>query len=113
MNDMNAETLEALKGSVRKWNRIFCKGGVNLGPTNCPLCKLFVLSDCEGCPVSAKSGRSGCHGTPYYAFGRHHLGSHPIFIDHRVVGKCRSCKKHAKAERDFLASLLPSGEKWR
>lgn len=38
---MNSRTLKALKGSIRKWERI-CNGtGEDRGPRNCPLCELF------------------------------------------------------------------------
>ncbi len=112
MTDMTPKPLEALKGSIRKWNRIYCKGGVDIGAGNCPLCRLFPGTSCGNCPVHLFSG-TGCVNTPYEKWANHHMAAHGGKEPFRVVGKCRSCKKHSKAERDFLASLLPDGEKWR
>jgi hypothetical protein len=63
---MDERTLEALKGSIRKWERIAHEGGEDLSFDNCPLCKLFFQnSKCEGCPVAAKVESFGCLRTPY------------------------------------------------
>jgi len=64
---VNKETLEALKGSIEKWERIVYDGARDRGAANCPLCKLFS-SWCDGCPVAEKTGLSSCEGTPYGAF---------------------------------------------
>lgn len=72
---MDAETLEALRGSIAKWEGIVAGTIVDEGPTNCPLCKRFnklflgrqyTYPDmCTGCPVANFTGFPGCEGTPY------------------------------------------------
>lgn len=95
---MDEQTFRALQGSIAKWEAIVAGNGVDEGPDNCPLCKLFHPSvapddgrqNCDGCPVKAKTGRSYCAGSPYdeYAEG----------------GTSRA---QAKRELKFLQSLLP------
>lgn len=73
---MDAETLEALRGSIAKWQAIVDGTGTNGGALNCPLCVKFnstIQPDspefapcrCDGCPVHAATGKHGCKGSPY------------------------------------------------
>jgi hypothetical protein len=62
---MNAQTLKALKGSIRKWRGIVAGTIKDKGSENCPLCKVFLDRGCEGCPVNQAENREGCCGTPY------------------------------------------------
>ena len=105
---MKLETLEALRGSISKWQRIAAGQGVDRGPLDCPLCHLFnpPLSDadatprkCDGCPVKQATGRSYCQGSPYWIFWE---------ADEPGVS-LEYLRGLAAAERDFLISLLPSG----
>lgn len=102
---MNAEKLEALRGSIAKWQRIATGQGVNNGATDCPLCQLYnsplsaTSYDCEGCPVKQKTGQIGCKGSPYWKFWEADVpGASPGYL-----------RGLAAAERDFLISLLPAG----
>jgi hypothetical protein len=97
---MTPETLEALKGSIEKWQRIEAGADTDKGTDNCPLCQLFHedhrLTDgasCDGCPVSDRTGKLFCRGTPY--------------MDYTGDGKT---KANARAELEFLRSLLPKEE---
>jgi hypothetical protein len=67
---MNAATLKALKGSIKKWDTIVDGTGVDVGTGNCPLCLKFFHASrwgiCGGCPVKNATGRVGCVGTPYF-----------------------------------------------
>jgi hypothetical protein len=101
---MNAETLKALKGSIKKWEKIVAGTGMDEGTANCPLCQLFFYprglfgKPCAGCPVSEKTGWSYCTGTPY----------------HEYVGAVENLgteRGAAKAELKFLRSLLPKKAK--
>lgn len=109
---MDPETLEALKGSIAKWEGIVAGTATDQGERNCPLCRQFPTMTCDGCPVKARTGRSNCLGTPYYSEWMRL--EEP---DVRGCG-CRKCKGErvaltdvgrsaAKAELDFLKSLLP------
>ena len=100
---MDAETLEALKGSIAKWEAIVAGTMEDEGVDNCPLCQRFHAcfrtlpgECCQGCPVDAFSGR-GCAKTPYVDWGQ--FGVDKVSTDeHRAA---------AQAELDFLKSLLP------
>lgn len=96
---MNANTLEALKGSIAKWEAIVAGTGIDEGDKNCPLCQAFA--NCDGCPVAEMTEQYACEGTPYYKF-RSALDEFPG----KAVTKKQ--KKLAQAELDFLRSLLPS-----
>lgn len=95
---MNAKTLKALKGSITKWERIAERRGVDLGPDNCPLCKLFYKKECVGCPVMEKTGRAQCYSTPYITWAN---------LPEKSVGNSLKLYKLAKREQAFLAGLLP------
>jgi hypothetical protein len=95
---MDERTLEALKGSIEKWEAIVAGTGEDRGWRNCPLCLIFNnpeidpdgLIQCAGCPVNESTGHTGCEGTPY---DRYHY---------------ERTQEAACAELDFLRSLLPA-----
>lgn len=110
---MNAKTLKALKGSVRKWDRLARGEGLDRADANCPLCKLFYgdplqssPGDCVGCPVMKETGEQYCAGTPYSDWS--HWVKTAVYGGYRGnKAKNSSEKRLALAERDFLRSLLP------
>jgi hypothetical protein len=101
---MDAETLEALKGSIEKHENILAGTGRDRGTVNCPLCKLF--HECEGCPVFEKTGKQGCSSTPYEDWAAHQDFEH----DREAFGRvyCPECERLVKLEIEFLKSLLPA-----
>ena len=94
---MNRKTLTALKGSIRKWEKIVAGTGQNEGPNNCPLCALFFHNDCRGCPVYEKTGMVGCLDTPYTEYARQEV----------ISGDPEKAIKQAERELAFLKRLLP------
>ncbi len=104
---MDAKTLEALKGSIAKWERIVRGTGGSQGSDNCPLCQIFLRDNerCYGCPVQKAVRKHLCRGTPYadlwipadtaYEFSEGHMA------------KNDESRLAAQAELDFLRSLLP------
>lgn len=108
---MSPETLEALKGSIAKWEGIVAGTVVNLHADNCPLCQLFnpytsntatFAAPCKGCPVMARTGVTFCGGTPYDEYAE---------LEERVdegEGDEGGLKPLAVQELDFLKSLLPT-----
>jgi hypothetical protein len=100
---MNAKTLRALKGSIKKWEKIAAGKGVDEGPDNCPLCKLFWSEnfDCKGCPVSARAGMGGCRGTPYDEWAL------AVEFKDDLKADTPRLKAIARKELRFLRSLLP------
>jgi len=64
------EKLKALKESIEHWERVVENPKKEeIGYKECALCSLyrrnFEAGGCEGCPVYEKTGKHGCHGTPY------------------------------------------------
>lgn len=107
---MDAETLEALRGSIAKWEGIAAGTEIDQGSENCPLCRLFYESAfCAGCPVMARTGHSDCTGSPYDQW--HIANPWPRDEDgNRVYNRPATTDQHreiARAEVDFLKSLLP------
>lgn len=111
---MDAKTLKALRGSIKKWEAIVAGTGADQGGENCPLCVRFALGpneSCEGCPVAVRTGKDDCLGTPYIDLW-HRLNPWP-----EDDGECITYSRHvvteehraaAQAELDFLKSLLPN-----
>lgn len=104
---MNEVAKEALLKSIEHWKENVAAEFVsemNTSPLNCALCEQFVrLAEgmCEGCPVMEKTGKQGCHDTPYYA-------AHDALVAlQRGEGTIHEWRKAAQAEVDFLESLLP------
>ncbi len=105
---MDERTLKALKGSIRKWERIIAGTGTDDGVANCPLCLLFHDTHddgvmCEGCPVREKTGRDGCSDTPYDDWYDNKVALHE---DERTELDAKQTRI-ANAELAFLKSLLP------
>lgn len=110
---MNKETLQALKGSIKKWERIVkSTTAKDDGVNNCSLCKLFYSFCCADCPVNDKTNEVFCNNTPYQEWSNHQHEEHynSTEANHRYVG-CKECLILAKKELNFLKSLLPKVEK--
>lgn len=109
---MDKQTLEALKGSIEKWRKIEAGEGMDRGFDNCPLCGLFwfgAVHKCIGCPVYDLTERTACYGTPYHAFSKwtqqtDRYAGHFKPLNPKVHKKG---VRLARAEREFLESLLP------
>jgi len=105
---MDDETLKALREEIERWEMIIDEEGVDV--RNSPLCDLFLLSLCIGCPVVTIGGaRAGCQDSPYWNWVDHQLEEHGKENGYKVY--CATCKKLAQKELDFLKSLLPKEEK--
>jgi hypothetical protein len=108
---MSKRALRALRGSIRKWEAIVARTGVDEGSMNCPLCAAYIDADCRSCPVLAKTHRQLCDGTPYRAFRKHQFVVHHAggFARHwESVPGCGTCTRLANAELKFLKSLAPA-----
>lgn len=118
---MDDRTLEALKGSIAKWEAVVAGTGKDDRSENCPLCRLFInepkrASDddhivgyCHGCPVVEAVSNDGCRDTPYAEWSAHHKRDHAQpFGPLSVVTDCAECTRLAQAEIDFLRGLMPA-----
>mgnify|MGYP001586513168 CR=1 FL=1 len=121
---MNKETLEALKGSIKKWERIVkTTTAKDDGIYNCSLCKLFyalisknfLSESCHACPIYSKTNQCFCYATPYSAWVDHQRVEHfdnTTEVNHRHHEKgCKECLQISKDELNFLKSLLPKNDK--
>lgn len=110
---MNPATLKALKQSIAHWERMRMMKWEERGCSfprdvpdseHCALCRRFLNAterkSCtrvtEDCPVAQKSGKVGCQCTPFST-------ANSLFW---LPGEA-AWRKGAKAEIDFLKSLLP------
>jgi hypothetical protein len=110
---MNKKTLHVLKLSIQKWRGV-CRGKEDHGVQDCALCQIFMKNGrCGECPVRQHSGKHSCFGTPYASWSTHHQANHNYDFENglRKQKGCQECKTFARAELDFLKSLLPEGEK--
>lgn len=98
---MDERTLSALKGSIDKWRGIEAGELEDNGIDNCPLCGLFYDGWCEGCPVSERTGLTVCEGSPYMQW------ADATYDDDIARADTPKLKALARAEREFLESLLP------
>lgn len=103
---MDDEKLNALQGSIAKWEAIVAGTGEDHGWKNCPLCVMFNQPDsdhdCSGCPVADSVGEHGCEETPYIEWAEAFAGREP------KIATTPERKALAQAELDFLRSLVPS-----
>lgn len=106
---MNKTTLAALRGSIKKWEKIVKGTEVDVGHDNCPLCRLFLRNwgGCRDCPVGKNTGRSFCGGSPYVEWAD--LGGD--YDDPALTLKSPAHMAAAKRELRFLKSLLPKAKK--
>jgi hypothetical protein len=67
---MDDVTIQAIKGSIAKWERILeaHDSREDHGTLDCPLCVLFFddRGRCNNCPISDFTGEDMCRKTPYY-----------------------------------------------
>lgn len=74
-----AKVIEAIKGSIRKWEDIRTGIQVDEGHRNCALCLTFCTAakhadgsafryHCDKCPVGIFTGKGGCKDTPYTTY---------------------------------------------
>lgn len=115
---MDARTLEALKGSIAKWEAIVAGTGVDHGQDNCPLCALFSDEEdangdsCDGCPVRQVTGFSSCFFTPYEQWAHLNYAKYirTPYASKEWTANTGDLRDAAQAELDFLRSLLPDAD---
>lgn len=98
---MEAKTLEALQGSIAKWEKRAAGEIAVPSVSACPLCSLFYEPHCNGCPVSENTGQDGCRGTPVSAY-------QDLIENEDDDASADQLRQVAMREVTFLRSLLPS-----
>jgi len=90
---MKPEVLEALKGSIRKWESIVAGIGIDAGTHNCDLCKMFRIDDCRYCP--SECGMNSA----YSAWETHQVVDHDrCMVNNHFAVFCPECRRLAQAE---------------
>jgi hypothetical protein len=98
---MDKQTADALEASIAHWAENMTAEKFEDASTsymNCALCLEFD-DGCDGCPVSKRTGKDECFGTPYYR-------AHSALRLWGENGEARDTF-HAAAKKmhDFLVSL--------
>jgi len=102
---MTEKALKALRGSIKKWEKIVNGKGEDNAAANCPLCEEFLEENCVECPIAIITVPF-CEASPYVDWCTHQYDIHnKIRTPHIVI--CPRCKKLAGKELKFLQKLLP------
>jgi hypothetical protein len=105
--EMPAKTLEALRGSIAKWEAIAAGTGRDEGTSNCPLCQQFYKrAGCNGCPIAEATDSDSCDGNLPYIEWSDETASTRDQYGFRISATDKA-KALAQKEVDFLKSLLP------
>lgn len=111
---MTKKALKALKQSIAHHERMLAgkeQPGERPNGKSCPLCQEFGnILDCRGCPIRKRTGRPCCEATPYWDDENFNLQDHWEVCTDSVQTMVR-WEQQAKAELEFLKSLLPKGER--
>lgn len=104
--------LEAILGSIKKWDCIAQGIGVDAGTTNCPLCMWYFYDyegGCTQCPVAIKVHKNCCKRTPYMGILLGLFSTIPEYIRCPTVSfaSILITLDAIEAEIEFLISLLP------
>jgi hypothetical protein len=67
-NFYDDKTIQAIDGSIAKWEGIYTGRIPDIGHANCPLCRLFIEDKCKDCPVTHYVSAIMCEKTPYISW---------------------------------------------
>lgn len=99
--------MQALEDSIAHWEANVAAQtikDIKLGIRHCALCHVYYNSDCQGCPVNARTGQMYCVGSPYNAaqYAAERLEDNPTPETWEIY------RRAAQAELNFLKSLRTS-----
>lgn len=103
---MTNEAIDAIKGSIVKWEKILDGSGIDKGRGNCPLCTSFYDRGCIGCPIRDKTGMGNCRNTPIQVW-RGLTKAHFIEGETRYFPESLIAMDICKTVIQFLKNLLP------
>lgn len=108
---MSERAATALEKSIKHWEENAAAGedqfySIHITSESCSLCDEFADSDdCDGCPVSEKTGYGNCEFSPWPKA----YWAHRAYLCER--GSWKKWREAAKAELEFLKSLRePEGK---
>lgn len=102
---MSDPVLEAIDGSIVKWEKIVSGEVSDCGTKNCPLCRMFYIQVCVGCPVASRAGASLCRKTPYADWDYHNSVVLKRNLPYRVEKDDLKGRVLAAKELRFLKSV--------
>ena len=113
MTPMDADTLRALKASIKHWKENAAAKTprkVKTGPDACALCLKFQIrsGSCSRCPVALRTGEPFCEGSPW---GRAVHALNAWGMNPGDAGFEDMFRAAAYVEVDFLESLVPPGQR--
>lgn len=101
---MKKEVIEAIHGSIKKWEGIRDGQLADLAQENCPLCQMFYIDstwntekECTGCPIREKTGYPGCHGVDEYDDVSDELDINHMASSERAKNACQEMINYLKA----------------
>jgi hypothetical protein len=111
---MDDRTRAALEASIEHWEENAAAQrywDTDLSSEGCALCVLFrgewdSPDECSGCPIAEATGQITCKGTPYDAAS----DAKDAWFDGADKEQRDAFRTAARAEVDFLKSLLPPKE---
>lgn len=118
---MNKKTLTALKASIQHWREneaAESSDDASVWGDYCTLCTLFVVKNgsCNECPVAKRTGKAQCDGSPWAAARDEFKKWRWAYLvdgqdSPRATEARDAFRAAARAEREFLESLLPESER--
>jgi len=105
--EISAEGLQALDGSIVKWQDIVAGDAIDKGDEDCPLCRHYrhnrtnMQANCDECPVSIDTGESLCQGSPYDQW----LDATGYGADYEQANTNSKSMKAAVSELEYLKEL--------
>ena len=106
---MDTQTLEALQGSIRKWEGIRA-GATDHGIVDCALCEVFndiEARNCGACPADSGDGCCGGHCRAWIDHAYSHKPTVRVPIARAIHPGCPECIRLATNVLEYLKGLLP------
>lgn len=108
MYKISKEQMQALDGSIEKWDQICNQNGIDNGRNDCSLCQIDNTNRrCEQCIIYLDTGGRFCEKSPYEAWVDHHTQFHSNYMITRVRKSCEcpECYILANEEYEYLKDL--------
>lgn len=115
---LKKNALTALEQSIEHWKDVVSNPlTTNIGRRDCALCNIFnalaLVTPCAGCPVSERTGRRFCEGSPFTVFENTRKELRRaccLRSEQNKENAINILRPLAQAELDFLISLRPNTE---
>ena len=102
----NSKQRNALVSSISYWEEIVACKKASTGRDGCPLCLIFMETNCQGCPIYISTGKVSCSDTPYNEFYKYAKKTPYFGVAGKVAVSDYESKKLAVKMLDYLKKLL-------